>query len=48
MSDNAVIARNLGLSSKTVANHVSNIRTKLQLADRAPAIIRAPNAGLGT
>ena len=46
--NNAVIARGLGLSTKTVANHVSNILTKLQLADRAAAIIRARDAGLGT
>jgi DNA-binding NarL/FixJ family response regulator len=46
--NNATIARDLGLSAKTVANHVSNILTKLQLADRAAAIIRARDAGLGT
>jgi DNA-binding NarL/FixJ family response regulator len=45
--NNAIIARTLGLSAKTVANHVSNILTKLQLADRAAAIIRARDAGLG-
>ncbi|HJW90726.1 MAG TPA: hypothetical protein VJ436_08810 [Anaerolineales bacterium] len=28
-------------------NHVSNIFTKLQVADRAQAIIRAREAGLG-
>ena len=31
----------LGLSEKTVRNHVSNIFSKLQVADRAEAIIRA-------
>ena len=46
--NNAVIARNFGVSAKTVANHVSNILTKLHLADRAEAIIRARDAGLGT
>lgn len=46
--NNALIARHLGLSSKTIANHVSNILSKLQLADRAAAIIRARDAGLGT
>jgi len=46
--NNAIIARSLGVSAKTVANHVSNILTKLQLADRAAAIIRARDAGLGT
>ena len=46
-ANNAVIARQLSLSAKTVANHVSNILTKLQAADRAEAIIRARRAGLG-
>lgn len=45
---NIAIARQLGISAKTVANHVSNILTKLQTADRAQAIIRARSAGLGT
>ena len=44
---NAAIARRLGLSPKTVRNHVSNIFTKLQVADRAQAVIRAREAGLG-
>ena len=44
---NPEIARRLGLSPKTVRNHVSNIFTKLQVADRAQAIIRAREAGLG-
>jgi DNA-binding NarL/FixJ family response regulator len=35
------------VSAKTVANHVSNILTKLHMADRAEAIIRARDAGLG-
>jgi DNA-binding NarL/FixJ family response regulator len=43
---NPVIARELSLSTKTVANHVSNIFGKLQVADRAEAIIRAREAGL--
>ncbi len=46
-TNNATIARRLSLSSKTVANHVSNILTKLQAADRAEAIVRARRAGLG-
>jgi DNA-binding NarL/FixJ family response regulator len=45
---NPDIARQLYLSPKTVRNHVSNIFTKLQVADRAQAIIRARDAGLGT
>ncbi len=37
----------LYLSAKTVGNHVSNIFSKLQVADRTQAIIRAREAGLG-
>jgi DNA-binding NarL/FixJ family response regulator len=44
---NPTIARHLSLSTKTVGNYVSNIFTKLQVADRAQAIIRAREAGLG-
>jgi len=44
---NPDIARRLYLSPKTVRNHVSNIFTKLQVADRAQAIIKARDAGLG-
>jgi DNA-binding NarL/FixJ family response regulator len=44
---NPSIARQLSLSTKTVGNYVSNIFTKLQVADRAQAIIRARDAGLG-
>ena len=45
---NAVIGRQLGLTPKTVANHVSNILTKLQAADRAEVVVRARRAGLGS
>ena len=44
---NPEIARHLHLSPKTIRNHVSNVFTKLQVADRAEAIIRAHKAGLG-
>ena len=44
---NAKIAAHLHLSPKTVGNHISHIFTKLQVADRAHAIIRAREAGLG-
>lgn len=43
---NAEIARRLFLSSKTVRNHISNIFSKLQVANRAHAIVRAREAGL--
>ncbi len=45
--NNAEIARRLYLSQKTVRNHVSSIFLKLQVADRAQAIVRAREAGLG-
>jgi DNA-binding NarL/FixJ family response regulator len=43
---NPEIAQALVISMKTVRNHVSNIFSKLQVADRAQAIIRAREAGL--
>ena len=43
---NESIATQLGLSLKTVRNHVSNIYAKLQVADRAQAVLRAREAGL--
>ncbi|GAA4252901.1 response regulator transcription factor [Dactylosporangium darangshiense] len=43
---NPQIAERLGVSQKTVRNHVSNIFTKLQVADRAQAIVIARDAGL--
>ena len=45
-ASNADIARELTISLKTVRNHVSNIYNKLQVADRAQAVIRAREAGL--
>jgi DNA-binding NarL/FixJ family response regulator len=44
--NNTAIAARLSLSLKTVQNHVSNIFTKLQVTDRAQAIVRAREAGL--
>jgi DNA-binding NarL/FixJ family response regulator len=44
---NQQIAQELFLSLKTVRNHVSNIFLKLQVSDRAQAVIRAREAGLG-
>ncbi len=45
-ASNTSIARQLALSPKTVGNYVSNIFGKLQVADRAEAIILAREAGL--
>ncbi len=45
--NNLAITQRLGLSPKTVRNHVSNIFSKLQVADRAEAIVRAREAGMG-
>ncbi len=44
---NHAISTRLGLSDKTVRNYVSNIFTKLHVADRARAIVVARDAGLG-
>jgi DNA-binding NarL/FixJ family response regulator len=44
---NHQIAQRLTLSAKTVANHISAIFAKLQVADRTQAILRARDAGLG-
>jgi DNA-binding NarL/FixJ family response regulator len=43
---NETIANRLNLSLKTVRNHVSNIYSKLQVADRTQAALRARDAGL--
>jgi DNA-binding NarL/FixJ family response regulator len=45
--NNQQIAQRLDLSAKTVANHLSAIFAKLQVADRTQAILRARDAGLG-
>ncbi|MFC0863654.1 response regulator [Sphaerimonospora cavernae] len=44
---NAVIAQRLGLSRKTIANHLSTIYRKIQVSDRPQAIVKARAAGLG-
>lgn len=44
--ENAEIARDLGISVKTIRNHTSNIFAKLQVAHRAQAIVLAREAGL--
>jgi DNA-binding NarL/FixJ family response regulator len=44
---NDAIASGLGLSVKTVSNHISSIFAKLAVADRAEAIVRARERGLG-
>jgi DNA-binding NarL/FixJ family response regulator len=44
---NSRIAAELGLSDKTVRNHLSSILAKLQVEDRSAAIVRAREAGLG-
>jgi DNA-binding NarL/FixJ family response regulator len=47
-ASNAAIASRLVLSEKTVRNNVSNIFAKLRVADRAAAVARARDAGIGT
>ncbi len=44
---NQEIAERLCLSLKTVRNHVANICSKLQVADRTQAALRAREVGLG-
>lgn len=43
---NEVIAAQLALSPKTVRNYISSIFSKLHVADRAQAIVRAHDVGL--
>ena len=45
--NNQVIANRLSISEKTVRNHISNIFNKLQVVDRAQAIVKAREAGMG-
>jgi DNA-binding NarL/FixJ family response regulator len=45
-ASNSAIARELSLSPKTVRNYISNIFRKLQVADRAHAIVIAREAGI--
>lgn len=45
--DNAQIAARLELSEKTVRNHITHIFDKLQVENRAQAIVRARDAGFG-
>jgi DNA-binding NarL/FixJ family response regulator len=45
---NAEIAADLYLSTKTVSNHLTSIFSKLQVAGRGEAIVRAREGGLGS
>ena len=45
---NQQIAAQLGLSIKTIRNHVSSVFTKIQVVDRAQAIVKAREAGIGS
>jgi pimeloyl-ACP methyl ester carboxylesterase/DNA-binding CsgD family transcriptional regulator len=45
--DNAQIAARLDLSEKTVRNNITHIFDKIQVENRAQAIVRARDAGLG-
>lgn len=44
---NHEIARRLGMSDKTVRNHVSQVLAKLQVPDRTAAAIKAQESGIG-
>ena len=43
---NPEIGRKLGIRPKTVRNHVSNVLTKLAVADRTEAVLKAREARL--
>jgi DNA-binding NarL/FixJ family response regulator len=45
--NNQAIAGLLHISPRTVGNHISSIFNKLQVSDRAQAIVKAREAGLG-
>ena len=45
--DNEQIAKHLSVSAKTVRNHINSIFSKLGTPNRAQAIVRAREAGLG-
>ena len=45
--DNAQIAASMGLSEKTVRNHITSVFAKLEVENRAQAIVRARDAGFG-
>lgn len=45
---NSEIAATLGLSDKTVRNHVSQVLLKLQVPDRTAAALKARESGLGS
>ncbi len=45
--DNAQVAAQLGLSEKTVRNHITSIFAKLEVANRSQAIVLARDAGFG-
>jgi DNA-binding NarL/FixJ family response regulator len=44
---NSDIAARLNVTAKTVSNHISNIFNKLQVTDRAQAMLKARDAGMG-
>lgn len=44
--NNQEIANQLHITPKTVSNHISNIFNKLQVVDRAQAIVKARDAGM--
>jgi DNA-binding NarL/FixJ family response regulator len=45
--DNAQIAAHLGMSEKTVRNHITHIFDKIGVENRSQAIVRARERGLG-